>query len=146
MFLHYNEWNCVRYACQRPLENELLTQKLMRISKSKWSRRLSPAELGLLAEQIHITIKRDIVVRGEHLMGANIELNCLVYFLCLFLDILKCTSVHYAMHVYIVLDCPAFWDTPRSSWACWLGLARSACGPRECEPALPLSGLWSECF
>lgn len=98
----------------------------MRISKSKWSRRLSPAELGLLAEQIHFTIKRDIVVRGEHLMRANIELNHSVCFLCLFLDMLKGTSVHYAMHVYIVLGCPVFLGHSKgvpehAAWA-WPGL------------------------
>lgn len=55
--------------------------------------KFSPAELDLLAEQIHITIKKDRVVRGEHLMGTSIELNHLPYFPCLFsLDMLKCSE------------------------------------------------------
>lgn len=74
--------------------------------------KFSPAELGLLAEQIHITIKRDIVVRGEHLMGTSIELNNLAYFLCLFSsDMLKCSEC-IKLWLCILYVCPAFQNAP----------------------------------
>lgn len=55
--------------------------------------KFSPAELGLLAEQIHITIKRDTVVRGEHLMGTSTELNHVADFPCVFSSgVLRCSE------------------------------------------------------
>lgn len=97
--------------------------------------KFSPAELGLLAEQIHITIKRDTVVRGEHLMGTSTEQIHLACFPCLFSsDRLKCSEC-IKPWLCILYVCPGFLNAPAE-------LPRCAGDGRGQEQHLVLCAPW----